>query len=175
MLAPALRRLSPENAQGEYYLTDAIEVLYEVGYPVATQVISDPMEAAGVNDRAQLAVAEAELRRRINARWMRRGVTMLDPERTYLDSSVELAPDVTIFPGTLLQGHTVVATGCEIGPDAHLIDCVVADGATVSATVARSAEIGAGAVVGPFATLLPGARVAPGAVTGPCFTGSADD
>ena len=100
---------------------------------------------------------------------------MLDPERTYVDSSVELAPDVTLFPGTLLQGHTFVATGCEIGPNAHLVDCVVAEGATVTNTVARSAEIGAGAVVGPFATLLPGARVAPGAVTGPCFTGSADD
>jgi bifunctional UDP-N-acetylglucosamine pyrophosphorylase/glucosamine-1-phosphate N-acetyltransferase len=175
VLAPALRRLSPENAQGEYYLTDVVEVLYDAGYPVATQVISDPMEAAGVNDRAQLAVVEAELRRRTNGRWMRRGVTMLDPERTYLDSSVELAPDVTLFPGTLLQGHTVVATGCEIGPNAHLIDCVVAEDATVTASVARSAEIGAGAVVGPFANLLPGARVAPGTVTGPCFTGGADD
>jgi bifunctional UDP-N-acetylglucosamine pyrophosphorylase/glucosamine-1-phosphate N-acetyltransferase len=175
VLAPALRRLSPENAQGEYYLTDVVEVLYEAGYPVATQVISDAMETAGVNDRAQLAVAEAELRRRTNARWMRRGVTMLDPERTYLDSSVELASDVTLFPGTLLQGNTVVATGCEIGPNAHLIDCVVGEGATVTTTVAWSAEIGTGALVGPFATLLPGARVAPGAVTGPCFTGSADD
>ena len=175
VLAPALRRLSPENAQGEYYLTDVVEVLYEAGYPVTTEVVSDPMEAAGVNDRAQLAIAEAELRDRTNERWMRRGVTMLDPERTYVDSSVELAPDVTLFPGTLLQGHTFVATGCEIGPNAHLVDCVVAEGATVTNTVARSAEIGAGAVVGPFATLLPGARVAPGAVTGPCFTGSADD
>jgi bifunctional UDP-N-acetylglucosamine pyrophosphorylase/glucosamine-1-phosphate N-acetyltransferase len=175
VLAPALRRLSPENAQGEYYLTDVVGVLYEAGYPVATHVVSDSMEAAGVNDRAQLAVAEAELRRRTNARWMRRGVTMLDPDRTYIDSSVELAPDVTLFPGTLLQGSTLVEAGCEIGPNAHLIDCVVAEGATVTASVGRSAEIGAGAVVGPFATLLPGARVAPGAVTGPCFTGSADD
>ncbi|HSS09230.1 MAG TPA: hypothetical protein VLL25_05065 [Acidimicrobiales bacterium] len=175
VLAPALRRLSPENAQGEYYLTDIVEVLYEAGYPVTTQVVADPMEAAGVNDRAQLAVAEAELRDRTNERWMRRGVTMLDPERTYVDSSVELAPDVTLFPGTLLQGHTVVATGCEIGPNSHLVDCVVAEGATITNSVARSAEIGTDAMVGPFATLLPGARVAPGVVTGPCFIGSADD
>jgi bifunctional UDP-N-acetylglucosamine pyrophosphorylase/glucosamine-1-phosphate N-acetyltransferase len=175
VLAPALRRLSPENAQGEYYLTDIVEVLYEAGYPVTTQVVSDPMEAAGVNDRAQLAIAEAELRDRTNERWMRRGVTLLDPERTYVDSSVELAPDVTLFPGTLLQGHTIISTGCEIGPNSHLVDCVVAEGATVTNTVARSAEIGTDAVVGPFATLLPGARVAPGAVTGPCFIGRADD
>ena len=74
------------------------------------------MEAAGVNDRAQLAVAEAELRDRTNERWMRRGVTMLDPEHTYVDASVELGTDVTLFPGTILQGRTVIGEHAEIGP-----------------------------------------------------------
>jgi bifunctional UDP-N-acetylglucosamine pyrophosphorylase/glucosamine-1-phosphate N-acetyltransferase len=175
VLAPALRRLSPENAQGEYYLTDVVEVLHGAGYPVTTLVVDDPMEAAGVNDRAQLAVAEAELRDRTNERWMRRGVTMLDPERTYVDATVDLAPDVTLFPGTLLQGQTVIAAGSEIGPNTHLVDCFVGARATVTYTVGRSAEVGADAVVGPFATLLPGARVAPGTLTGPCFTGRNDD
>jgi bifunctional UDP-N-acetylglucosamine pyrophosphorylase/glucosamine-1-phosphate N-acetyltransferase len=175
VLAPALRRLSPENAQGEYYLTDIVEVLHVAGYPVTSVVVDDPMEAGGVNDRAQLAVAERELRDRINKRWMRRGVTMLDPERTYIDTSVELAPDVTLFPGVVLQGRTVVATGAEIGPTTHLMDCTVGEAATVTATVGRSAEIGADTVVGPWATLEPGARVAPGAVTGPCFVGRSDD
>src|SRR5207244_9242891 len=100
----------PENAQGEYYLTDVVDVLHGAGYAVTTMVVDDPMEAAGVNDRAQLAVAEAELRDRTNERWMRRGVTMLDPERTYVDATVDLAPDVTLFPGTLLPGRTVIAT-----------------------------------------------------------------
>ena len=118
LLAPALRRLSPENAQGEYYLTDIVEVLHRAGYPVTAMVVDDPMEAAGVNDRAQLAVAEAELRDRTNERWMRRGVTMIDPERTYVDASVELAADVTLFPGTLLQGHTVIAGGRRSAPTA---------------------------------------------------------
>ena len=175
VLAPALRRLSPENAQGEYYLTDTIAVLHDAGYPVISQVVADPMEAAGVNDRAQLAVAEAELRDRTNERWMRRGVTMLDPERTYIDASVELGTDVTLFPGTLLQGHTVVGAGAEIGPDTRLIDCMVGDGAVVEQTVARQAQIGAGARVGPFASLAPGAQVAPGAVTGPFFAGGDED
>jgi bifunctional UDP-N-acetylglucosamine pyrophosphorylase/glucosamine-1-phosphate N-acetyltransferase len=175
VLAPALRRLSPENAQGEYYLTDIVEVLHDAGYPVTTALVGDPMEAAGVNDRAQLAVAEAELRDRTNERWMRRGVTMIDPERTYVDASVDLAPDVTIFPGTLLQGHTAIAAGCEIGPNSHLVDCIVGAGANVAYTVARGAEIGADAVVGPFAALPPGYRVAPGAVTGPCFTPRSDE
>ena len=91
VLAPSLRRLSPANAQGEYYLTDVVGVLYEAGHKVGSVVVDDTMEVAGVNDRAQLAVAEAELRDRINERWMRRGVTMWDPERTYIDVDVVLA------------------------------------------------------------------------------------
>ncbi len=99
VLAPSLRRLSPANAQGEYYLTDVFEVLYEAGHKVASVVVDDTMEVAGVNDRAQLAVAEAELRDRINERWMRRGVTMWDPERTYVDVDVELSPTWSCSPG----------------------------------------------------------------------------
>jgi bifunctional UDP-N-acetylglucosamine pyrophosphorylase/glucosamine-1-phosphate N-acetyltransferase len=170
VLAPALRRLSPENTQGEYYLSDVIEVLAEAGYPVVTLVAPDPMETAGVNDRAQLAVAEAELRDRTNERWMRRGVTMLDPERTYLDTSVELATDVTLFPGTILRGATSIAAGAEIGPDTHLSDCVVGERAVVEHTVGREADIGDDAHVGPWAVLGPGAKVASAAVTGPFFT-----
>jgi len=175
VLAPTLRRLSPENAQGEYYLTDTVEVLHDAGYPVETMVAVDPIEAAGVNDRAQLALAEAELRDRTNERWMRRGVTMLDPERTYIDASVQLSTDVTLFPGTMLQGATVVATGAEVGPDTRLVDCVVGPGARVEQTVGRQAEIGANAQVGPFAVLDPGSRVADGMVTGPFFRAGAED
>ncbi|MDQ6614593.1 MAG: NTP transferase domain-containing protein [Actinomycetota bacterium] len=175
VLAPALRRLSPDNVQGEYYLTDIIGVLHDAGYPVTSMLVGDSMEVAGVNDRAQLAIAEAELRDRINERWMRRGVTMLDPERTYVDTSVSLAADVTLFPGTLLQGSTVIATGCEIGPNSHLVDCVVGERAIVTNSVGRAAEIGTESVVGPYATILAGGRVAPGTVTGPNFIGGSDD
>ena len=170
VLAPALRRLSPENAQGEYYLTDVISVLYDAGYNVVSMVAADPMETAGINDRVQLAAAEAELRDRTNERWMRHGVTMLDPERTYIDATVRLAEDVTLFPGVILQGSTVVGPGARIGPDSRLDDCVVGDEAIVEHTVATNAEIGAQAVVGPFASLGSGARVAPGQVTGPFFS-----
>ena len=174
VLAPSLRRLSPENAQGEYYLTDVIEVLHDAGYPVISLVVHDPMEAAGVNDRAQLAIAEAELRDRTNERWMRRGVTMLDPERTYIDASVELGTDVTLFPGAILQGRTVVGAGAEIGPDTRLVDCTVGDGAVVENSVCRQAEIGADARVGPYAVLAPGASVPAGTVTGPFYRAGAD-
>ena len=139
VLAPALRRLSPANAQGEYYLTDAIGVLDGAGYPVVTMVVPDPVEAAGVNDRAQLAVAEAVLRERLNERWMRRGVTMTDPTHTYLDSGVELAVEVVLEPGVHLEGTTSIGRGAVIGPDCQLVDCVVGSGARISQTVARNA------------------------------------
>jgi bifunctional UDP-N-acetylglucosamine pyrophosphorylase/glucosamine-1-phosphate N-acetyltransferase len=166
VVAPALRRITPENSQGEYYLTDIVEVLADAGYHVTSMVAEDPVETAGVNDRAQLAFAEAELRARTNERWMRRGVTMVDPEHTYVDAGVELAPDVTLFPGTILRGATTVGAGAEIGPNTHLVDTVVGERAVVHTTVARQATIGADARVGPFTSLEPGATVPPGTVTG---------
>jgi bifunctional UDP-N-acetylglucosamine pyrophosphorylase / glucosamine-1-phosphate N-acetyltransferase len=167
VLAPSLRRLSPANAQGEYYLTDVIEVLYEAGHKVGSVVVDDTMEVAGVNDRAQLAVAEAELRDRINERWMWRGVTMWDPERTYIDVDVELEPDVVLLPGVILQGACVVGSHAEIGPDARLIDTVVGEGAVVASSLCRRSSIGAEARVGPFAVLDEGSEVPPGGVVGP--------
>lgn len=171
LLAPTLRRIMPDDIDGQIRLTDAIEVLHDAGYTVASMLIDDPMEAAGVNDRAQLAVAEAELRDRINERWMRRGVTMLDPERTYIEAGVRLEQDVTLFPGTFLQGFTTIERNCEIGPEVRLVDCTVGEGAVVEYTVAYQADIGADTVVGPFARLGPGFRLAPGTVTGPFFAG----
>ena len=159
LLAPALRRLSPENAQGEYYLTDAIEVLRRAGHQVHAMQ-ADPAEVLGVNDRVQLAEAEAELRRRINARWMREGVTMVDPDRVYLDATVELEPDVRLLPGTILEGRTVVGTGSVIGPDVRIVDSVVGAHATVSNSVVYESEIGDSCTVGPFAHVRAGTRLA---------------
>jgi bifunctional UDP-N-acetylglucosamine pyrophosphorylase/glucosamine-1-phosphate N-acetyltransferase len=170
LLAPALRRVSPENAQGEYYLTDVVAVLHDAGHRVEAVVADDATETQGVNDRRQLAVAEAELRRRTNDGWLRRGVTMIDPGRTYIDATVQLAPDVTLFPGTILQGRTVVGERAELGPDTRLVDCVVGSDARVEHTSGRDAEVGEAALVGPFAVLAPGDQVAPGAVTGPFYT-----
>jgi bifunctional UDP-N-acetylglucosamine pyrophosphorylase/glucosamine-1-phosphate N-acetyltransferase len=175
LLAPALRRLSPENAQGEYYLTDVVEVLSQAGHRVAARVAPDATDALGVNDRAQLAAAEAELRRRVNRRWMLAGVAMVDPERTYIDASVRIGTDVTLFPGTMLQGRTVVASGTHVGPDVRLVDCVVGEGATIERTVGFDAEVGPHAVVGPYAVLHPGSHVPTGATTGSFYTATADD
>jgi bifunctional UDP-N-acetylglucosamine pyrophosphorylase/glucosamine-1-phosphate N-acetyltransferase len=167
VLAPSLRRLSPANAQGEYYLTDVVEVLYAAGHNVGSLVVEDTMEVAGVNDRAQLAVAEAELRDRINERWMRRGVTMWDPQTTYIDTEVTLATDVVLLPGVILQGSCVVGEHAEIGPDSRLVDTAVGEGAVVASSVCRRSVIGADARVGPFAVLAEGTEVAPAGVVGP--------
>lgn len=166
-LAPALRRLEPQNAQGEYYLTDVVEVLSSAGYRVAAVTVDDPGETQGVNDRYQLAVAEAELRRRTNDAWMRRGVTMVDPLRTYVDTTVELAGDVTLFPGTILQGACTVGAGSELGPDTRLVDCSVGANASISYTNATEATVGDDCVVGPYAVLAPGCELAAGTRTGP--------
>jgi len=169
VLAPALRRLSPDNSLGEYYLTDTVAVLHDAGYAVTTVVVTDPAEAVEVNDRAQLAAAEAELRARINERWMRRGVTMWDPGRTYLDASVRLAADVTLLPGVILEGRTTVAAGAVLGPSCDLLDCEIGAGARVSHTVASHAVIGEHCTVGPYVVLEEGTRLARGERRGPFF------
>ncbi|HEX5614004.1 MAG TPA: bifunctional UDP-N-acetylglucosamine diphosphorylase/glucosamine-1-phosphate N-acetyltransferase GlmU [Acidimicrobiia bacterium] len=166
LLAPALRRLSPENAQGEYYLTDAIEVLRGAGHKVIARSADDPGEAIMVNDRAELAAAEQELRARINRRWMREGVTLVDPATTYIDASAVLDPDVRVLPGTAIEGRTAVGTGSVIGPNTRLSDAVIGERATISFSVVLDAEIGDDASVGPFAYVRPGTRLGAGAKIG---------
>jgi bifunctional UDP-N-acetylglucosamine pyrophosphorylase/glucosamine-1-phosphate N-acetyltransferase len=171
LLAPALRRLEPDNAQGELYLTDVVQVLAEAGHKVVSVVAADPAETQGVNDRAQLAAAESDLRARTNRAWQAQGVTMVDPVSTYIDAAVTLAPDVTIFPGTILQGRTTIGAGVEIGPGCRLVDCTVGEHTTLEHTIARLTEIGADCQVGPYAVLEPGTHLASGTRTGPFYTG----
>jgi bifunctional UDP-N-acetylglucosamine pyrophosphorylase/glucosamine-1-phosphate N-acetyltransferase len=166
LLAPALRRLSPENAQGEYYLTDAVSVLRQAGHSVLAVAAHDRTSAMHVNDRAQLAAAEAELRARINLGWMREGVSMVDPAATYVDAAVELEPDVRLLPGTFLEGRTVVSAGAVVGPDVRLVDTIVGERAVIRNTVAVEAEIGDDCTVGPYVSLRPGTRLAAGAHVG---------
>jgi bifunctional UDP-N-acetylglucosamine pyrophosphorylase/glucosamine-1-phosphate N-acetyltransferase len=166
LLAPALRRLSPENAQGEYYLTDAIAVLRDAGHKVVALEVDDPGEAIMVNDRAELAEAEAALRVRINRSWMRAGVTMVDPAVTYVDATVELEHDVRLLPGTMLEGRTVVGSGSIVGPDVRLVDAVVGERVRISYSAGRECELGDDCEVGPFAYLRPGTRLAAGVKVG---------
>jgi len=117
----ALRRikLSPK---GEYYLTDIVAVAVDQGFAVQALVAEDPQEALGINTREHLAEAAAVMRKRINTRWMLEGVSMIDPASTYIDVDVTIGRETVIFPGTVLQGKTVVGTGCIIGPHIQIND-----------------------------------------------------
>ncbi|MFT5530405.1 MAG: bifunctional UDP-N-acetylglucosamine pyrophosphorylase/glucosamine-1-phosphate N-acetyltransferase [Candidatus Poriferisodalaceae bacterium] len=170
LLPAALRMVDTSNSQGEYYLTDVIGVLRGAGYGIGALIAEDPFESTGVNDRRQLAEAEVELRRRTNEKWMAEGVTMLDPSSTYIDTTVILAHDVTVFPNTLIQGSTVIGEGVEVGPDCRLTDVVVGARSRIQATTAVDTEIGEGCVVGPYASLSAGASVPSGTVTGPFYS-----
>lgn len=165
-LAPALERLTSANDQGEEYLTDVVGLLRAEGSAVTGIVVDDAHEILGVNDRVQLAEAAALMRDRINERWMREGVSMLDPDSTWIDVDVDLAPDVTLLPQTQLLGPTVVASGARIGPGTTLTSCEVGADATVIHAWAELAVIEAGASVGPFTYLRPGSKLGEGARAG---------
>lgn len=165
-LESALPRIGNDNAKGEYYLTDTVALAREDGRLVAAFAIEDVMQTEGANDRVQLAALAAEMNRRILDRWMRAGVTIVDPTSTWIDADVQLAADVTLLPGVQLQGATVVAEDAVIGPDSTLKDVEVGAGARVVRTHAELAVIGADATVGPFSYLRPGTVLGAGGKIG---------
>ena len=149
-LWPTLDRIEPANAQGELYLTDVVRLLVQDGENVGVFKAPDPVEVEGVNTRVELADAGAYLRGRVNREHMLAGVTIVDPETTWIEPDVELAADATIHPFTVLRGRTRVEAGAEVGPHAVVVD----------------SEIGPGALVGPFCYLRPGTKLGPGSKAG---------
>lgn len=164
LLGPALRRVDRRNAQREYYLTDVVSVLHDAGHRADAVVLDDPAEAMGVNDREQLAAAESVMRGRINRRWLGEGVTIWDPSTTYIDVDVELAAGVSLLPGTVLRGRTVVGAGSSIGPNAHVSDSSIGENVRLGTVELDRAVVGDGASVGSFSVLGPGTEVARGEV-----------
>src|SRR5438477_413825 len=146
----ALERLKPDNAQGELYLTDTVRGLVEAGKTVATYRSDDPEAPVGINTRVELAAAAAVLRDRINERHMLAGATIVDPQATWIDPTVELDRDVVVHPFTVLRGSTRLLRGAEVGPHVVAID----------------AEIGERTLVGPFCYLRPGTVLEAGAKAG---------
>ena len=158
-LRSAIGRLRSSNSQGEFYLTDLVTIARADGLEAHGVRCPDTWQVRGVNDRVQLAELRAELNRRVLERWMRAGVTVVDPTTTWIDVQVRLEPDVVLHPGTQLHGPTAVAGGAEIGPDTTLTACEIGAGAVVVRTHGSEAVVGPGASVGPFAYLRPGARL----------------
>lgn len=158
-LHQALGGLRNDNAGGEYYLTDTVDIARRAGLTVGAHLLDDVKQTEGANDRVQLAALGRELNRRIVEEWMRSGVTVMDPATTWIDADVVLHQDVTILPGTQLLGATVVGEDAVVGPDTTLKDCEVGAGARVVRTHGELAVVGDGATVGPFSYLRPGTNL----------------
>ncbi|WP_405061594.1 bifunctional UDP-N-acetylglucosamine diphosphorylase/glucosamine-1-phosphate N-acetyltransferase GlmU [Kribbella sp. NBC_01505] len=158
-LRDGLSRLTTDNAQGELYLTDVLSIARNDGKRVGAYVTDDAMQTEGVNDRVQLATLRAELNRRTLDKLMRGGVTIVDPNTTWVDSTVVLAQDVTLLPNTQLHGATTAGSGTTIGPDTTLTDVEIGANASIIRAHGSSSVLGDGASVGPFAYLRPGTKV----------------
>lgn len=165
-LRAAMDKITNDNAQGEYYLTDAISLLREAGRKVVALETEDPEECSGVNSRVQLAYATRALQRRINCAHMEAGVSMLAPELAWIGPDVVLEQDVTLLQNVTLLGNTHVGEDSLIGPDTRLTDTFVGVGCTVDETVAIEAHIEDGATTGPRAYLRPGAHLCKNAKAG---------
>ena len=160
-LKASLGKLTPNNAQGELYLTDLVAIAAHSGRPGVATIAGDASEIQGVNNRAELAVATGVLRKRVNFAWMMSGVAMDEPESTWIETSVRIEPDASLGASVELRGETRVAAGARIDRGCVLRDVTVAEHAHLLAyTVAHDARIGEAAHVGPFAHLRPGTELA---------------
>lgn len=152
----ALANLQPNNAQGEYYLTDILEIILGNGGRVEALEAGSEEEIMGVNDRVQLAAAEAILQQRKREELMRAGVTIISPETTFIDSTVTIGTDTIIYPFTVLQGNTSIGEGCEVGPSCHFSDSIIGNGCRIHSSRLWQAKMGDNCEIGPFAYLRPG-------------------
>ncbi len=166
LLRAALSRIGSGNAQGEQYLTDVVGILTGQGEQVGAFVAADSQEVHGINDRVQLARATRLLADRLNEEHQRSGVTLLDPDTTWIEPDVVIEPDAVIERNTRVGRGSVIESGATIGPDTTLVSCRVGAGSSVIRSHCVEAEIGPGCTVGPFTYLRPGAALADGAKAG---------
>ncbi len=151
----ALRRV-PLSPKGEYYITDLVGLSVADGQPVRALVVADASEAIGINTRVHLAEAEQILRRRINQTWLQAGVTLIDPETTYISPDVRIGADTILQPGTHLRGSTIIGERCVIGPNSIIADSQVGDDSLVLASVLDQVSVEKNSKIGPFAHLKKG-------------------
>ncbi|WP_440252971.1 bifunctional UDP-N-acetylglucosamine diphosphorylase/glucosamine-1-phosphate N-acetyltransferase GlmU [Dialister succinatiphilus] len=154
-LLDALKKIDNKNAQGEYYLTDVFEIMIREGQKVIPVAAEDADETMGVNSRVQLAAADRVLRLRKAEELMSRGVSIINPENTYVEQDVEVGQDTILYPGTILQGKTVIGKDCIIGPDTQLTDVTVGEGTHLNRVYAHECTIGNFDEIGPFVHLRP--------------------
>ncbi|WP_214627124.1 bifunctional UDP-N-acetylglucosamine diphosphorylase/glucosamine-1-phosphate N-acetyltransferase GlmU [Paenibacillus agaridevorans] len=165
-LFEALANVKNENAQGEYYLTDVVGLLKSAGEVVQGYCTSDLAEAIGVNDRVALAEAERFMRERINREHLLNGVTIIDPQNTYIEAGVVIGADTVLYPGSVLRAGTVIGEDCVIGPNAEITASEVGDGAAIKFSVIAESVVGPESTVGPYANLRPGSKLGRGCKIG---------
>ncbi|MBS4221094.1 bifunctional UDP-N-acetylglucosamine diphosphorylase/glucosamine-1-phosphate N-acetyltransferase GlmU [Bacillus sp. FJAT-49711] len=154
-LFEALEEVSNDNAQGEYYLPDVIEILKAKNMNVSAFQTADFDETMGINDRVALAEAERLMRKRINITHMQSGVTIIDPENTYIDADVNIGMDTIIYPGTILKGQTVIGEDCQIGPNSELVNAQIGSDTVIRQSVIHDSSVGSNVQIGPFAHIRP--------------------
>ncbi|MBT2684384.1 bifunctional UDP-N-acetylglucosamine diphosphorylase/glucosamine-1-phosphate N-acetyltransferase GlmU [Bacillus sp. ISL-37] len=159
MLFEAIQNVSNDNVQGEYYLPDVIEILKNQGEIVSAYVTDSFAETLGVNDRVALAEAERTMKKRINEYHMRNGVSIIDPDNTYIGPDVKVGQDTVIFPGTTLSGSTVIGSECQIGPNTEISNCEIGNNTVIRQSAAFDSKIGSEVNIGPFAHIRPDSEI----------------
>jgi bifunctional UDP-N-acetylglucosamine pyrophosphorylase/glucosamine-1-phosphate N-acetyltransferase len=152
----ALQKLGASNAQGEYYLTDILEILNHNGQKVEVFLTEARDDIYGINNREQLAWAEKIMRQRKNTELMLGGVTLIDPASTFIDNEVSIGLDTIIYPFTIIEGNTTIGEACEIGPDTRINDAIIGNHVLIENSRIKEAQIGDECNIGPFAYLRPG-------------------
>ncbi len=158
-LFSALKNVGCDNAQGEYYLPDVLSILRKRGEKIWAVAADDYEETLGVNSRLHLAQAEKILRRRKNIELMESGVTLMDPDSTFVDSNVIVGRDTVIYPFTWLEGKTVVGEGCTLGPSSRFTDAKIGNSVTAHFVYAHECEIESGATMGPYVHIRPDSHI----------------
>lgn len=158
-LFEALEKVDNDNAQGEYYLPDVIEILKKENEKISAYLMPDQEESIGINDRVALAEAEAIMKRRINKTHLRNGVTITDIDNTYIGPDVEIEPDVTIYPGTIINGNSSIKSDAIIGPNSEVTNCHIGNASVIRQSVVSDSKIGNQVNVGPFANIRPETEV----------------
>lgn len=154
-----LLEITPQNAQGEYYLTDTIQMFVDNGLKVSSYITNDINQILGVNDRAMLAKVSKIMRSIINEKHMMNGVTIIDPDTTYIDSDIEIGVDTLIYPNTMIEGKSKIGSNALLGPNTHIINSDIGDKAEIISSSVQDSEIGAKSKVGPFARIREHAKV----------------
>lgn len=159
LLKYALKKITADNSSNEYYLTDTIKVLNNEGAKIGGWLLMEPDDIKAVNDRVQLAEVTKIMQKRINQRHMYSGVTIIDPDNTYIDDTVKIGRDTVIYPNTYLEEGTVIGDHCTIGPSTRIVNTTVRNNVTVESSKVIESYIDDGTCVGPFAFLRPGSNL----------------